>query len=78
MKRDLIAGLVGQEAVARLMHGWLLVLPLVNLILADAVVWFVITQVWRPTGAAVSALVSICERRVIYWPQVYAPCPSPK
>ena len=51
MKRDLIAGLVGQEAVARLMHGWLLVLPLVNLILADAVVWFVITQVWRPTGA---------------------------
>jgi len=30
--------LVRQEAVARLMRGWLLVL--VNLILADAIVWF--------------------------------------
>jgi hypothetical protein len=28
------------------MHGWLLVLTLVNLILADALVWFVIAQGW--------------------------------
>jgi hypothetical protein len=46
MKRDLIAGLVRQEAVARLMHGWLLVLAVINPILADAIVWFVIAQRW--------------------------------
>ena len=28
------------------MHGWLLVRTLVNLILADAIVWFVIAQGW--------------------------------
>jgi hypothetical protein len=28
--------------VAQLMHGWVLVLTLVNLILANAIVWFVI------------------------------------
>jgi hypothetical protein len=32
--------LVRQEAVARLMNGWLLVLTLVNLALANAIVWF--------------------------------------
>ena len=32
--------LVCQEAVARPMNGWLLLLTLVNLILADAIVWF--------------------------------------
>ena len=29
------------------MHGWVLVLALVNLILANAIVWFVIAQGWR-------------------------------
>jgi len=38
--------MVRQEAVARLMHGWVLVLALVNLILADAIVWFVIAPGW--------------------------------
>jgi hypothetical protein len=33
-------------AVAQLMRGWLLVLTLVNLILADAIVWLVIAQGW--------------------------------
>jgi hypothetical protein len=28
------------------MHGWLLVLTLVNLALANAIVWFVIAQGW--------------------------------
>jgi hypothetical protein len=28
------------------MYGWVLVLTLVNLILADAIVWFVIAQGW--------------------------------
>jgi hypothetical protein len=28
------------------MHGWVLVLALVNLGLADALVWFVIAQGW--------------------------------
>jgi len=28
------------------MNGWLLVLTLVNLVLADAIVWFVIAQGW--------------------------------
>jgi len=28
------------------MHGWLLVPALVNLILANAIVWFVIAQGW--------------------------------
>jgi hypothetical protein len=28
------------------MHGWLLVLTLVNLALADAIVWFAIAQGW--------------------------------
>jgi hypothetical protein len=28
------------------MHGWLLVLTLANLILADAIVWFAIAQGW--------------------------------
>jgi hypothetical protein len=28
------------------MRGWLLVLTLVNLILANAIVWFVIAQGW--------------------------------
>jgi hypothetical protein len=28
------------------MHGWVLVLALVNLILADAIVWFVTAQGW--------------------------------
>jgi len=28
------------------MHGWVLVLALVNLILADAIVWFAIAQGW--------------------------------
>jgi len=28
------------------MHGWVLVLALVNLILANAIVWFVIAQGW--------------------------------
>jgi len=32
--------------MARLMHGWVLVLALVNLILADAIVWFVVAQGW--------------------------------
>jgi hypothetical protein len=31
------------------MHGYVLVLTLVNLILADAIVWFVIAQGW-PQG----------------------------
>ena len=38
--------MVRQEAVARLIRGWLLVLTLVNLMLADAIVWFVIAQGW--------------------------------
>jgi len=38
--------LVRQEAVAKLMHGWLLVLTPANLILADAIVWFAIAQGW--------------------------------
>ena len=33
-------------AVAKLMHGWLLVLTPANLILADAIVWFAIAQGW--------------------------------
>ena len=37
--------LVRQEAVARLMHGWVLVLALANLLLvANAIAWFVIAQ----------------------------------
>jgi hypothetical protein len=28
------------------MHGWLLVLTLVNLLLANAIVWFIIAQEW--------------------------------
>jgi len=28
------------------MHGWLLVLTLVNLALANAIVWFVVVQGW--------------------------------
>jgi hypothetical protein len=32
--------------VARLMKGWLLVLTLANLALANAIVWFVIAQGW--------------------------------
>jgi len=28
------------------MHGWVLVLALVNLILADAIVWFVFAPGW--------------------------------
>jgi len=28
------------------MHGWVLVLALVDLVLADAIVWFVIAQGW--------------------------------
>jgi len=28
------------------MNGWLLVLTLVNLVLADVIVWFVIAQGW--------------------------------
>jgi hypothetical protein len=36
--------LVRRKAVARLMRGWLLVRTLVNLVLADAIVWFVIAQ----------------------------------
>jgi len=28
------------------MHGWLLVLTLVNLALANAIVWFAIAQSW--------------------------------
>ena len=28
------------------MHGWVLVLTLVNLVLADAIVWFAIAQGW--------------------------------
>ena len=38
--------LVRQEAVGELMHDWLLVLTLVNLILPDAIVWFAIAQRW--------------------------------
>jgi hypothetical protein len=30
--------------VARLMHGWVLVLALVNLILANTIVWFAVAQ----------------------------------
>jgi hypothetical protein len=30
--------------VARLMHGWVLVLTLVNLILANTIVWFAVAQ----------------------------------
>jgi hypothetical protein len=29
------------------MHGWVLVLALVNLLLANAIVWFVIAQGWH-------------------------------
>jgi hypothetical protein len=35
---------VGQEAVARPMRGWLLVLTLVNLALANAIVWFIVAM----------------------------------
>ena len=28
------------------MHGWLLVLTLVNFVLANAIIWFVIAQGW--------------------------------
>ena len=38
--------MVCQKAVAQLTHGWVLVLALINLILADAIVWFVIAQGW--------------------------------
>jgi len=38
--------LVHQEAVAQVMHGRPLVLTLVNLILANAIVQFVIAQGW--------------------------------
>ena len=32
--------------MAGLMYGWLLVLTLINLLLANDIVWFVITQGW--------------------------------
>ncbi len=38
--------LVCQEAAGQLMHGWLLVLTLINLALANTIVWFAIAQGW--------------------------------
>jgi len=38
--------LVRQEAVAGPMNGWVLVLALLNLLLANAIVWFAIAQGW--------------------------------
>jgi hypothetical protein len=35
-----------QEAVARLMHGWFLVLTLIALALANAIAWFAVAQGW--------------------------------
>jgi len=34
--------------VARPVNGWVLVLALVNLLLANAIVWFAIAQGWPP------------------------------
>jgi len=36
----------GERLLGPKMHGWLLVLTLANLILADAIVCFVIAQGW--------------------------------
>ena len=36
--------LVCQEAVARQMHGWVLVLALLKFVLANVMVWFAIAQ----------------------------------
>ena len=43
-RRTLPRGLAHQEAAGQLMHGWLLVLTLVNLALANAIVRLVVAM----------------------------------